>query len=134
MPVIPPIKLYSTILIYCCQLHLWSPSLTHIGAGIVVLDGQLFAVGGYDGTQHLSSVECYSPCNDQWMSIAQMKSNRCYVGTAVMCGKLFAVGGYDGLSLLDTFESYDPLVQEWTLMPSMATSRCDMGVAVLFGQ
>jgi len=68
------------------------------------------------------------------MSIAQMKSNRCYVGTAVMCGKLFAVGGYDGLSLLDTFESYDPLVQEWTLMPSMATSRCDMGVAVLFGQ
>lgn len=108
--------------------------LLNIGAGIVVLDGQLFAVGGYDGTQHLSSVECYSPCNDQWMSITQMKSNRCYVGTAVMCGKLYAVGGYDGLSLLDTCESYDPLVQEWTLMPSMATSRCDMGAAVLLGQ
>lgn len=104
------------------------------GAGIVVLDGQLFAVGGYDGTQHLSTVECYSPCNDQWMNITQMKSNRCYVGTAVMCGKLYAVGGYDGLSLLDTCESYDPLVQEWTLMPSMSTSRCDMGVAVLLGQ
>ena len=106
----------------------------HLGAGIVVLDGQVFAVGGYDGTQHLSSVECYSVCNNQWMSIAVMQSNRCYVGTAVMCGKLFAVGGYDGLSLLNSFEKYDPLLQEWTLINSMATSRCDMGVAVLVGE
>lgn len=68
------------------------------------------------------------------MNVANMKSNRCYVGTAVICGKLFAVGGYDGVSLLDSCESYDPSIQEWTLMTSMATSRCDMGVAVLLGQ
>ena len=111
----------------------WSVFLFNTGAGIVVLDSQLFAVGGYDGSQHLSSVESYSSCNDQWMSIAEMKSNRCYVGTAVMGGKLYAVGGYDGFSLLDSFERYDPLLQEWTSVSSMATSRCDMGVAVLFG-
>lgn len=91
----------------------------------------MFAVGGYDGSQHLSSVECYNACSNQWMSIASMQSNRCYVGTAVMGGKLFATGGYDGLSLLDSAERYDPLLQEWTSISSMATSRCDMGVAIL---
>ena len=102
-----------------------------IGAGIVVLDNQVFAVGGYDGSQHLSSVECYSACNNQWMSVAAMHSSRCYVGTAVMGGKLFAIGGYDGLALLDSAERYDPLSQEWTSVSAMTTSRCDMGVAVL---
>lgn len=117
-----------------CNLLICSCSSFPIGAGIIVLENQVFAIGGYDGSQHLSSVECYSACSNQWMSIASMQSNRCYVGTAVMSGKLFATGGYDGLSLLDSAERYDPLLQEWTSMSSMATSRCDMGVAVLVSE
>ena len=117
-----------------CNLLICSCSSFPIGAGIIVLENQVFAIGGYDGSQHLSSVECYSACSNQWMSIASMQSNRCYVGTAVMSGKLFATGGYDGLSLLDSAERYDPLLQEWTSISSMATSRCDMGVAVLVSE
>ena len=101
------------------------------GAGVAVVDSQLYALGGYDGSQHLSTVECYSPCTDQWRTVADMKSKRCYVGSTVLCGRLYAVGGYDGTALLDTVECYDVRMGEWNLLSSMNTKRCDMGVAVV---
>jgi len=101
------------------------------GAGVAIVDGQLYALGGYDGTQHLSTVECYSPCTDQWIPTASMQSKRCYVGAIILSGKLYAIGGYDGMTLLDSIESFDIVNNEWSIVSSMGTSRCDMGVAVL---
>lgn len=101
------------------------------GAGVAILDGQLYALGGYDGTQHLSTVECYSPCTDQWVSAADMRSKRCYVGAILLSERLYAIGGYDGMTLLDSIECYDAGTDEWRIVSSMGTSRCDMGVSVL---
>ncbi len=48
------------------------------------LASQLYAIGGYDGTQHLNSTECYSACTDRWMTLKDMKCKRCYVGECVV--------------------------------------------------
>ena len=50
------------------------------GAGVASRDSQLYAIGGYDGTQHLNSTECYSACADRWMALKDMHCKRCYVG------------------------------------------------------
>jgi hypothetical protein len=61
--------------------HSFSISLEHSsGAGVAGLDSQLYAIGGYDGTQHLNSTECYSACADRWMTLKGMNCKRCYVG------------------------------------------------------
>ena len=61
---------------------------------VAVLDGKLYAVGGYnldDG--NLSSVERYDPALDVWEAVAPMAVRRIAFGVAVLGGKLYAVGG-----------------------------------------
>ena len=46
------------------------------GAGLVVASDMIFCIGGYDGTNLLSSAECYDPSNDQWSNILPMTTRR----------------------------------------------------------
>lgn len=39
----------------------WGPALGYSAMGTVVLDGQIYVCGGYDGNSSLNSVESYSP-------------------------------------------------------------------------
>lgn len=38
--------------------------------GLCPLGDRLFAVGGYDGVQYLSDVECYDPVNNDWVKVS----------------------------------------------------------------
>ena len=61
---------------------------------VAVLDGKLYAVGGYNGGhQTLSSVERYDPAVDAWEEVAPMAYERDTHAVAVLDGKLYAVGG-----------------------------------------
>jgi len=42
------------------------------GVSVGVLDGFMYAIGGYDG-KYLKSVEVYRPSDGVWSSIADMK-------------------------------------------------------------
>ena len=65
----------------------------HEGHAVAVLDGKLYAVGGYnDDDGHLSSVERYDPALDAWEAVAPMAEARQAHGMAVLDGKLYAVG------------------------------------------
>ena len=61
-------------------------------AGVAVLSGKLYAVGGRDSISCLSSMECYDPHRNRWSTCAPMSQRRGGVGVAVCNGKLFAVG------------------------------------------
>uniref|UniRef100_A0A3Q3GS94 Kelch-like ECH-associated protein 1b n=1 Tax=Kryptolebias marmoratus TaxID=37003 RepID=A0A3Q3GS94_KRYMA len=66
------------------QWHLVAPMLTRrIGVGVAVINRLLYAVGGYDGTTFLDSVECYDPETDTWSEVTHMTSGRSGVGVAV---------------------------------------------------
>ena len=65
--------------------------------GVAVLDVKMYAVGGYDGVDTLSSLECFDPLMGQWsMILAAMNTARHSRGVAVLEWKMYAVGGYDG--------------------------------------
>jgi len=51
-----------------------------IGVGVGVLDGVLYAIGGYDGSKTLKSVEAYRPSTGVWTTMADMHLSRKYAG------------------------------------------------------
>ena len=48
--------------------------------------GDIYACGGYDGTNRHSSVEKYSPGNNQWQMVHDMHSVRSDAGAAGLDG------------------------------------------------
>ena len=42
------------------------------GAGVGVLNGLLYSVGGHDGPLVRKSVECYNPESNDWTGVADM--------------------------------------------------------------
>jgi len=70
-------------------------SVCRSDVGVGVLDGVLYAVGGYDGLNHLSSVETYRPSTGVWTSITDMHFPRRHAGISccliilIFCNKMF---------------------------------------------
>ncbi|TFK05553.1 Kelch-like protein 18 [Platysternon megacephalum] len=70
--------------------------------GTVVLDGQIYVCGGYDGNASLNSVETYSPETDKWTVATPMSSNRSAAGVTVFEGRIYVSGGHDGLQIFSS--------------------------------
>lgn len=63
------------------QWQLVAPMLTRrIGVGVAVINRLLYAVGGFDGANRLSSCECYNPERDEWKTMAAMNTVRSGAG------------------------------------------------------
>lgn len=72
------------------------PELISSFAGMVYMAGLVFAVGGFNGSLRVRTVDSYDPVKDQWTSVANMRDRRSTLGAAVLNGLLYAVGGFDG--------------------------------------
>lgn len=101
--------------------------------GVAVLNGCIYAVGGFDGSTGLSSAEVFDPRTQDWNMIASMSTRRSSVGVGVVKGVLYAVGGYDGASrqCLASVERYDVNTNTWTPVADMTARRSGAGVGVL---
>lgn len=77
--------------------------------------GKLYVIGGYNGTQRLSSVECYSVYNNQWRTVAPLPlavSSAAVVGCA---GKLYVIGGaITNDANTNKVQCYDPTADQWS--------------------
>ena len=91
--------------------------------GVSSAFGMVYAVGGFDGSQDLSTVEVYNPKSNQWSSSTPMGTRRSSLGVATLHNLLYAIGGYDGASCLCSVERYDPLLQQWTSVAPMMFRR-----------
>lgn len=58
--------------------------------------GSVYAVGGFNGSLRVRTVDVYDGVKDQWTSIASMQERRSTLGAAVLNDLLYAVGGFDG--------------------------------------
>ncbi|XP_053812844.1 kelch-like protein 3 isoform X3 [Vidua macroura] len=65
-------------------------------AGVVFMAGNVYAVGGFNGSLRVRTVDVYDGVKDQWTSIASMQERRSTLGAAVLNDLLYAVGGFDG--------------------------------------
>ncbi|TKS79239.1 Kelch-like protein 18 [Collichthys lucidus] len=101
--------------------------------GVAVINGLLYAIGGYDGQSRLSTVEVYNPETDSWTRVSSMNSQRSAMGTVVTDGHIYVCGGYDGKSSLNSVECYSPETDRWTLVTDMSASAAAAGVTVVDG-
>lgn len=62
-------------------------SLPLKSAGVAVLSGPMYAVGGHDGWSYLNTVERWDPQARAWNYVAPMSVSRSTVGVAVLFDK-----------------------------------------------
>ncbi|XP_046329513.2 kelch-like protein 18 [Haliotis rufescens] len=101
--------------------------------GVAVLNGYLYAIGGYNGMDRLNTVEVFEQESKRWKKVSAMNCKRSALGAAALNSKLFVCGGYDGVSSLKSVECFDPKSNMWSMMTSMQKYRSAAGVAVLHG-
>ena len=89
----------------------------------VVHRGKIYAMGGYDGQDRLSSVECLDPQRllPGWKLVAPMMSQREDFATASMEDRIHAIGGYnDGDFTIRECETYNPETNTWSPCAQLA--------------
>ena len=96
-----------------------------------VVNGKIYAIGGYLRAEVLSTVEEYDPATNTWTKKAHMLKARAYLSTCAVDGKIYAIGGGVGLSRI---EQYDPVTDTWTRKTDMTNGRGFLGVSVVNGK
>ncbi|XP_048874372.1 kelch-like protein 24 [Brienomyrus brachyistius] len=93
---------------------------------MTALQGKLYAVGGFNGHQRLSSVECYSAYDNQWQEVAPLLLPVSSAALVACSGKLYIIGGALSENCnTDKVQCYDPVNDQWSYMaPSPFTQRC----------
>ncbi|RZC35636.1 ring canal kelch -like [Asbolus verrucosus] len=102
-------------------------------AGLAVLHGKVYAVGGFNGSLRVRTVDVYDAASDQWTTCDHMEARRSTLGVAVLGNCIYAVGGFDGSTGLNTAEMFDLSTQKWRSIAPMSTRRSSVGVGVLYG-
>jgi N-acetylneuraminic acid mutarotase len=87
------------------------------GFGVAVIDGKVYAIGGYNGN-YLRTNEIYDIETDTWTTKKPMPTPRSSCAIAVYQNKIYMFGGTIGLpSIPPNFsganEVYDPLTDTW---------------------
>ena len=109
-------------------------------AAVAALDGRLYVVSGFDGSDTTDAVEAYDPATDSWTSRASIPTARTAAGAAAISGKLYVFGGCGRNSegnhdcrvgTTNAMEVYDPQKDTWTTKAPMPTARSVMAAAVI---
>ena len=102
--------------------------------GICTYDGKIFACGGYNGSNMLSSCEYYQPMTNEWKSLPNMNKARSAVAVTVFENHVWVLGGHDGLTIFNSVEKYDHESNRWCMETSMLSKRCRHGAASMKGK
>ena len=97
----------------------------------VMLNHELYALGGSGVNGCLASAEKYSPSYNRWIPIASMHNPRRSCAAVVAGNRLFVLGGFDGSVYLRSVESYDPDSDTWSHQLAMKHARSELA-AVFF--
>jgi N-acetylneuraminic acid mutarotase len=104
-------------------------------AGVVkVVDERIYAIGGWDGEDYVSSVREYNPVTGVWTELGDMLTPRAYLSASVVDGKIYAIGGSGEGIKLSTVEEYDPVKDKWTKKVDMAFARYGLCTSVVNGK
>lgn len=102
-----------------------------------VIDGILYAAGGFAPTGDVGTLEAYDPKTNTWTTRASMRAPRSAAAAAEVAGILYVLGGQlqdrENVVKTATVEAYDPKTNTWTGKPSMPTPRNGLAAAVVDG-
>jgi N-acetylneuraminic acid mutarotase len=102
-------------------------------AAAALADG-IYAIGGFDGTRHLNSVEKYEEGNGEWVKLAELKRGRCTHSAVSIfeTQEIIVMGGFDE-EALDSVEKYSLITNNWEEISKMPSARF-MHASVLFSE
>ena len=129
-PLVPTVEEYNPV------TDTWTkkadmPTLRH-GLSTSVVNGKIYAIGGWTGSSTLSTVEEYDPVTDTWIRKAHMPTARHGLSTSVVNGKIYAIGGWTyGPEIVSTVEEYDPATDKWIPKNDMPTARWYFSTSVM---
>jgi N-acetylneuraminic acid mutarotase len=109
------------------------------GFGIAVVNGDLYAIGGYnkDQTDFSAVNEKYNPALNSWVQMAPMPTHRVSFGIAVFENKIYVFGGQILVNghrqVIKTTEVYDPASDTWATKTPMPHLGEDFAANVVVG-
>ncbi|MCL2257433.1 MAG: hypothetical protein FWC14_04445 [Candidatus Bathyarchaeota archaeon] len=88
------------------------------GCGFAVLDGKIYAIGGYD---YVDTNERYDPLTNKWSTLAPIPTIRSHMAVVTYQGKIYCMGGITNnvgpgpaiYRALNVVEVYDPVTNSW---------------------
>ncbi|XP_072896850.1 kelch-like protein 6 isoform X1 [Hemitrygon akajei] len=87
---------------------------------MAVLNGKVYAVGGFDGITRLNSVEAYDPFHNCWTEGVPLLINVSSFAATTYNKKLYIIGGGpNGKLATDRTQCYDPATNTWSLKSPM---------------
>lgn len=115
---------------YDSRTRKWRPIASTLSKrdslALVSLDGELYAVGGFDNLQnkYLNSMERYDPSTNTWTEIKSMHVGRRSPGVVRHKGRIYAVGGMGESEDLKSVEVYDIFQDQWKKFPHSMKETC----------
>lgn len=102
--------------------------------GVICVGSRIYAIGGHDGTEHLSSVECLDVREESWRDVSPMNVRRRGMAVGALGGAIYAIGGLDDQSCYKTVERYDIQENLWVQVADLNTPRGGVAVATYGGK
>ena len=107
------------------------------GLGVVVLDGHLYAIGGYNGDNNPASVEVFDPKANSWSTRAPLPTPRDHLAVARVGSRIYAIGGRPKLNYgknMAVVEEYDSAIDQWRSRADLPAARSGITAGVVRGQ
>jgi N-acetylneuraminic acid mutarotase len=89
--------------------------------GAAVVQGNIFAIGGYSGV-YSSATEEFSPTLNAWITRAPMPTPRSRLTAVTANDRIYAIGGFNGVALASN-EEFDPSTNIWTTRAPLPVAR-----------
>jgi N-acetylneuraminic acid mutarotase len=94
------------------------------GHRIVVVDEEIYVMGGGSGGGPLGNIEVYDPVTDTWVTKSGIPTPRTSFGVAVVGNWIYVIGGaVTGMPTTRVNEAYNYLTDAWETKTQMPTDR-----------
>ncbi len=97
-----------------------------------VIDGIIYAIGGWSSDTLVTTVEAYDPASNLWTTKAPMSMPLVYAAGGVVDGVLYIAGGTSGTEYETAIQAYNPATESWTMGPALSV-RIAPAVVVIDG-
>ena len=106
---------------------------TRINAGIGVVNGKIYIIGGVDGNGVSVSVDEYDPLFNVWDKKNDMPNQRIRAASCTLNNKIYIIGDADNVKA-DLVEVYDPSNDSWGIAANLNVPRESLSCSVASGK